>query len=207
MHPNPIYRRSTRDEALALARDTGFGLLAVSAPDAAPMLSHVPFVLPESGDTAELHLVRSNPIARAVTQPTPARIAVQGPHAYISPDWYEIDDQVPTWNYLAVHLTGSLVPLPDDALFDLLARQSAHFEAMLSPKPEWRMDKLDPDTAVKLMRQIKAFRFDVVEVDSTWKLSQNKPDAARHAAADHVKAYGIGAETELLAALMRRPPE
>ncbi|WP_457772950.1 hypothetical protein [Phycobium rhodophyticola] len=54
---------------------------------------------------------------------------------------------------------------------------------------------------------IKPFRFDIDTVDSTWKLSQNKPEAARLAAADHIAAQGMGADTALLAALMRRPPE
>lgn len=206
MHPNSAYRPDNRSESTAIAREAGFGVLAVSAPDAAPMLSHVPFLLSEDGTRAELHLVRSNPIARAVTAPVPARIAVQGPHGYISPDWYGLDDQVPTWNYLAIHLTGLLKPMPEDTLPDLLARQSAFYEATLAPKPEWRMDKLDPDTATKLMRQIRPFLFEVTVIDSTWKLGQNKPDAARLSAADHLEAQGMASEAGLLAALMRRPP-
>ena len=207
MHPNPAYRPDNRAESIALARETGFGMLAVAAPDAAPMLSHVPFLLSGDGASADLHLVRSNPIARAVGAPTPARIAVQGPHGYVSPDWYGIDDQVPTWNYVAIHLIGELQPLPDDALSDLLARQSAHFEAALAPKPEWRMDKLMPDTATRLMRQIRPYRLIISAIDSTWKLSQNKPESARVAAADRLGAQGLGSDAGFLAALMRRPPE
>ncbi len=207
MHPNRSYRPDNRAESVALARETGFGMLAVAPPGAAPMLSHIPFLLDEDGSEAQLHLVRSNPIARAVDGPTPARIAVQGPHGYVSPDWYEIDDQVPTWNYIAIHLTGTLTPMPDDALPDLLARQSAFFEAALAPKPEWRMDKLSPKIATKLMRQIRPYRLTIREIDSTWKLSQNKPDTVRLAAADHLAAQGLGSERELLAALMRRPPQ
>ncbi|WP_457772951.1 FMN-binding negative transcriptional regulator [Phycobium rhodophyticola] len=146
MHPNPIYRPEQQSEAIAIAREAGFGMLAVSAPNAAPMLSHVPFLLSASGTLAELHLVRSNPIARSATAPVPARIAVQRPHGYVSPDWYELDDQVPTWNYLAIHLTGTLSPMPDDTLPDLLARQSAHFEAPRRPNRNgaWTSSPLTP---------------------------------------------------------------
>jgi transcriptional regulator len=207
MHPNPAYRPDDQTAALAIAREAGFGMLAVSVSDAAPMLSHIPFLLSDDGTQAELHLVRSNPIARDLSTPAPARLAVQGPHGYISPDWYGLDDQVPTWNYLAIHLTGRLEAMPDAHLPDLLARQSAYFEAGLAPKPEWRMDKLDPETAARLMRQIRPFRLNITQVDSTWKLGQNKPEAARLSAADHLQAQGRGAETRLLAALMRRPPE
>jgi transcriptional regulator len=74
------------------------------------MISHVPFVLNANGTEAELHLVRSNPIARAVTGPTQAVLAVTGPDGYVSPDWYDTPDQVPTWNYVAVHLRGHSAP-------------------------------------------------------------------------------------------------
>ena len=207
MHPNPAFRPGNATEALALARDWGFGMLAVSVADAAPMLSHIPFLVAEDGSHAELHLVRSNPIARALSGPSPARIAVQGPHGYISPDWYGVENQVPTWNYLAIHLTGTLHPLPQDALPGLLDRLSAHFEARLAPKPEWTMAKMDPEAAGKLMRQILPFRFDIDSIDSTWKLSQNKPDTVRLAAADHLAAQGFGSDIGLLSALMRKPPE
>lgn len=206
MHPNTDFRPENPADALSLAREMGFGMLAVTAPGDAPLLSHVPFLLSQDGGQAELHLVRSNPISRALSAPTPARIAVQGPNGYISPDWYGLDGQVPTWNYVAVHLTGTLHAMPDADLPDLLARQSTHFEAALAPKPGWTLDKLAPDTADRLMRQIRAFRLVVTNIDSTWKLGQNKPDPARLSAADHLGAQGGGSDPALLAALMRRPP-
>lgn len=207
MHTNPAFHPSDTAESLALARETGFGMLAVSTPDGAPMLSHVPFLVSEDGTEAHLHLTSSNPIARACSEGLPARIAVQGPHSYISPDWYGVDDQVPTWNYLAIHLTGTLERLPDDALPDMLAALSHHFEKRLAPKPEWLLTKLPDAAFARMLRQIVPFRFRVESVDATWKLGQNKPDTARLSAADHVNAYGIGQETRLLAALMRRHPE
>lgn len=210
MHPNSAFRPDNSAEALALARDWGFGMLVMSDPaaeDAPPLISHVPFLLDDAGKAAELHLVRSGPISRAVREARSARLVLQGPHGYVSPDWYGIEGQVPTWNYIAIHLTGTLVPLADDALPDMLARLSARFEARLTPKPEWTLDKLDPGAAARMMRQVRPFRFDVATVDSTWKLSQNKPSEARLAAADHLAAQGFGQEAPLLAALMRRPPE
>ena len=207
MHPNPAFRPDNREESLGFAREAGFGMLAVSVPGEAPMLSHVPFLLGEDGAAAELHLVRSNPIARAVREAAPAKIAVQGPEGYISPDWYGIEGQVPTWNYVAVHLTGRLVALPDAEMAPMLGRLSEHFEARLLPKPVWTMDKLEPEAAGKLMRMIRPFRFEIERVDATWKLAQNKPEAARLAAAEHLEAQGMGGDRALLAALMRKPPE
>lgn len=202
MHPNPAFRKATEQANLDFARARGFGVLAVAA-DGPPMLSHVPFLMSDDACFADLHLVRSNPIARALTAPLPARVAVSGADSYISPDWYDLSDQVPTWNYVAVHLTGVLELRPQDDLRDLLDRQSAFFEDQLLPKTPWKTDKMTPEALDKMMRQIVPCRFRIDQVDGTWKLGQNKPDAARNAAAAQVDAYGIGSETQILAALMR----
>ena len=202
MHPNPTFRAEPRARNLGYARDRGFGALSINA-DPAPLIAHVPFVLAEDGHAAELHLVRSNPISRAVTGPVPAVIAVTGPDGYISPDWYDAADQVPTWNYVAVHLRGTLVPLEPKELRGTLDRLSAHFEAQLLPKPAWTADKMDPDALERMLRMVRPFRFDVADIDGTWKLGQNKPDAVRLAAADHLTSSPVGQETALLAALMR----
>ncbi|MGX9355783.1 FMN-binding negative transcriptional regulator [Roseobacteraceae bacterium S113] len=200
MHPNPAFRQETADRNAAFARERGFGTLAV-AHDGAPLVSHVPFLLSEDGAKAELHLVRSNPICKAL--PAAARIAVTGPDSYISPDWYGVPDQVPTWNYVAVHITGRLEPLPQDAMHDLLDRQSAHFEERLSPKTPWTSEKMTPGVMERMMRQILPFVLHVEDISGTWKLNQNKDVAVRLRAADHVAAYGQGQELSFLAALMR----
>lgn len=201
MHPNPAFRQEPVARNLGFARERGFGTLSINA-DPAPLLSHVPFALNAAGDAAELHLVRSNPIARAATTPVPAIIAVTGPDGYVSPDWYGDPAQVPTWNYVAVHLRGTLVPLDHGLMRDQLDRLSAHFEEMLLPKPPWTTAKMPEDTLDRLMRAIRPFRFDVAEVHGTWKLNQNKSEAARERAAGRMNGSPVGQETALLAALM-----
>lgn len=204
MHPNQAFHTHSDPDNLAFARDRGFGVLAVSV-EGPPLLAHVPFVLSEDGKTADLHLVRSNAISRVLTGSLPARIAVSGPDSYISPDWYGIDEQVPTWNYVAVHLTGTLERRPDSELRSVLDRLSAQFEDRLAPKTPWKADKMDADALAKMMRMIVPFRMTIRDVDGTWKLGQNKPDQVRGNAAEHVDAYGVGvgAEVRDLAALMR----
>ena len=202
MHPNPAFRAEDRARHVEFARSRGFGVLALSV-DGPPLISHVPFLLSEDGAVGELHLVRSNPIVRALANPKEARIAVQGPDGYVSPDWYGVADQVPTWNYVAVHLTGRLELQPQDRLRDLLDRQSAFFEERLQPKPPWRAGKMDPAALERMMRMIVPCRMQISQIDGTWKLNQNKPEAARLAAAGQVEQAGIGNELGQLAALMR----
>ncbi|MBY5986853.1 FMN-binding negative transcriptional regulator [Roseovarius atlanticus] len=202
MHPNPIFRQTPEARNIAFARAQAFGMLAVGV-EGAPLLAHVPFLLTEDGAVAEFHLVRSNPIARALSAPLCARLAVVGPYSYVSPDWYGAEDQVPTWNYVAVHLVGEVELRPEDELRDLLDRQSAHFEDQLLPKAPWTSDKMTPDVMARMMRQIVPCRMRVDEIHGTWKLNQNKDDDVRLRAADAVEASGMGVEVGALAALMR----
>ncbi len=201
MHPNPAFRAEAGARQIEFARNRAFGVLVVSSEDA-PLISHVPFLLDPGGAVIELHLVRSNPIVRALKQPQAARIAVSGPDGYVSPDWYGVADQVPTWNYVAVHLTGVLEPLPAEDLLDILDRQSAFYESRLLPKPPWATSKMSTEALDKMMRMIVPFRMRVDDIQGTWKLSQNKPDPVRSGAADHIAA-GFGSELSELERLMR----
>ncbi|MEP2531723.1 FMN-binding negative transcriptional regulator [Shimia sp.] len=204
MHPNPAFRAETRDTNLAFARERGFGMLTMSGPDA-PLVSHIPFIQSQDGTMADLHLVRSNPMAREISAGTPVRLVVSGPDAYVSPDWYGVADQVPTWNYVAVHLIGTIAPLPDDMLPDLLDRLSAQFEALLLPKPPWTRGKMSTDAFERMLRMIRPFRLQISDVQGTWKLGQNKPPEARKSAAMHMSAGPVGADVRVLANLMQSP--
>ena len=209
MHPNPAFRKTPEARNRDYARERGFGVLSLNAADSAangPLISHVPFLLNAQGDSLDLHLVRSNPILRRLKDGAqPAVIAVSGPDGYISPDWYEVPDQVPTWNYVAVHLRGTLGVLPQTDMHEMLDRESAHFEALLPHKTPWTTDKMTPEVLESMMRQIVPFRMTVTATEGTWKLNQNKSDDVRLRAADQMEAFGTGQEVRLLAALMRGP--
>ena len=210
MHPSPLFRQASREANLAFARERGFGVLAVGAGDAGgPLLSHIPFLLAEGGGAVHAHLARPNPILRCLEEgERPAVLAVGGPDGYISPDWYESDPGlVPTWNYVAVHLRGVLRLRPEETIRGHLDELAAQFEERLSPKQPWRTTKVPERQLEALMRAILPVELEVERVDGTWKLNQNRPDAARLAAAGHMEASGLGMETTLLAGLMRNLPE
>lgn len=200
MHPNPAFRQTPREDNLALARERGFGTLAVNHADG-PLLSHIPFVLGPDGAWLDAHLVRSNPIVPLLSAPCPAVVAVLGGDAYVSPDWYGIDEQVPTWNYVAVHLRGTLSLRAPETLRAHLAALSAANEARLAPKPAWTLEKMSEDGLARMMRMIVPVRLDVTGVDGTWKLSQNKPAEAQSRAGRSV-SDGHGLETGWIAGLM-----
>lgn len=203
MHPNPAFRQSPREQNLAFARARGFGILSVNGPEG-PLAAHVPFLLNDDASFAELHLARSNPIARAGL-PAPALLAVSGPDAYISPDWYgpheQVPDQVPTWNYVAVHLRGTLEPLPEEALRPHVDALSAEHESRIADKRPWTSAKMTEGAMPRMMRIILPFRFHVLAVEGTWKLNQNKAAEIRGRAAEALARGDVGAQQ--IASLIR----
>jgi transcriptional regulator len=200
MHTNPSFRTTTAAENLAFARQRGFGILMANGAEG-PLASHIPFLLDAEGQTAELHLTRSNPIAR-LAQAAPALIAVSGPDAYVSPDWYGIEDQVPTWNYVAVHLRGVLEPMDVEAMRGHVDALSAEHEGRLLPKAPWVSDKMSDGVMPRMMRMILPFRLTITSVEGTWKLNQNKAADVRARAAQAL-AGQADPGAQAIAALMR----
>jgi len=149
-----------------------FGLL-VSQVGGMPFATHLPFLLDRSAGphgTLLGHMARANPHWRELAGQT-ALAVFSGPHAYISPSWYESENVVPTWNYAAVHATGSveLVEGPDE-LLDIVTRSVAVYEASM-PRP-WAFDAAGPFVK-RLLGQIMGFRLRIDRLEGKWKMSQN----------------------------------
>jgi len=202
MHPNPIYRSSHSPEDISFLQDRGFGVLAVNG-DAGPLLSHIPFQLSPDTIYIEAHLVRSNPIWRALSEgPLSAVMAVSGGDSYVSPDWYDMPDQVPTWNYVAVHLRGTLRQLPQEELLGILERLSGEFERRLMPKPPWLITKMTPDALERMLCQIVPIALDIHSIEGTWKMSQNKPAPVRAGVVQGLATSPIGQNVSQISDLM-----
>src|SRR6266480_1405054 len=107
-----------------------FGLL-VSQVDGLPFASHLPFLLDRTAGphgTLVGHMARANPHWRELAGQT-ALAVFSGPHAYVSPTWYEAENVVPTWNYVAVHASGRAAVVEDpSALLDIVQRSAAVYE-------------------------------------------------------------------------------
>ena len=139
--------------------------------------SHLPLLLdrfPPPNGTLLGHMARANHHWRtAANQPSLA--VFSGPHAYISPRWYEAERVVPTWNYVAVHVYGTLELIDDPVeILALLHRTVEHYESSL-PEP-WRLED-PPQFLEQLAQQIVAFRIPIDRIEGKWKLNQNhSPD-------------------------------
>lgn len=201
MHPNPAFRGTEEQRALKDARARAFGTLTLNGPDGI-LASHVPYLL--EGERVAAHIVRSNPIARVLRDgPIEALLIVSGPDGYISSDWYDEDQLLSTWNYVAIHIRGEVRALDADLLRPHLEALSDFNEHQLLPKKPWTMDKMEPDALVRMMRMLVPIEMDIRDVASTYKLGQNRGEHARNTAADLLQQSTNGHNTPDLAQLMR----
>ncbi len=200
MHPNAAFRWDDRAAMRAFAAEVGFGTLFLTTPDG-PRVAHVPFVFLDD-DRLGFHLARGNAITKHLDG-AEALFVVNGPDGYISPDWYGIDEQVPTWNYVALELQGPARKMDQEALIAQADALSLDQESRLSPKPVWTRDKMAAGRFEAMLGGITGFELEITAWRSTLKLGQNKTAEVRMAAADGAEAAGNRA----IAHLMRNLPE
>jgi transcriptional regulator len=193
----------TREEALAAHIERhDFGLL-VTHGAAGTIASQIPFLLERRDGKVLLqgHLARPNPQLADLDGATEALAIFAGPHAYISPSWYEATPAVPTWNYATVHAYGPARRIQDaDWLRELVRRLSDRHEAReASP---WRMQDLPEPYVQSMLKGIVGIELAVMRLEGKFKLSQNRPagDRPRIIAALERRA---DPESQTVAALMR----
>lgn len=177
--------RTDSDEAIHFLKERAFGTLVIDGADG-PTGVQVPFLTLDQDDGSvnlELHVARANPIHELIGAGRKALLICQGPDAYISPDWYGVADQVPTWAYRAVHVHGMAHVLPDTEIRGVVDRLSAHFEARLAPKKPWTSDKTAPDKLAAMTRAIVAIGIAVESIEGADKLNQHKGETALRGAA------------------------
>jgi len=167
---------------LAFAAARGFGLV-IACDGGRPVGAHLPFRVIEADGKVpklEFHVARVNPLGAVAEKGGTWLVAVQGYDAYVSPDWYASADQVPTWLYEAVHLSGPVRVIPGDHTRGHTERLSDTFETWLAPKPPWKLDKVPDKRREMLLKAIVAVEMTIETIEGNFKLNQHKSDA------DHV---------------------
>lgn len=165
------YRGEGQAAAIAFMRRFHFGLL-VSAEDKRPIATHLPFITTatEQGIRLTSHLSKANSQWRQFDD-GPVLAIFSEPHAYISPSFYNKEQNVPTWNYLSVHAYGRARILDGlEVKFELLEQMMVEFEPAYLE--QWR--RISMDYKKGLAEGIVAFEIEVEELQYKEKLSQNK---------------------------------
>jgi transcriptional regulator len=169
--------------------------------------NHVPFELDRAANLLRCHVARANPVwSDALAGADEALVIFRGADAYISPSWYaskaETHRVVPTWNYIAVHVHGTIA-IRDDAtwLRGLLARLTRRFEA--TQAQPWKMTDAPADYIDAMLDEIVGIEIPIGRLDGKWKMSQNRSEADRIGVSEGLK--GIGADAVADEVLRSKP--
>lgn len=167
--------------------------------------SHIPFLLDRNvGPYGALraHIAIRNPQLKDLQSGSQALVIFHGPHTYISPSWYVNPQNVPTWNYTAVHAYGApnignkaaMIAL----LKDLTAKQEAAFE-----RP-WDFDS-GAAWVQKLLNEIVAFEIRIDKLEGKFKLNQNRQPEDRAGVIEALSASGDPAQQAVAKWMEQRP--
>lgn len=203
MYTPPPFK-SDRAASLKFAEARGFGTIC-AFDGKKPIASLLPFYLSYADDgtpRAAFHVARGNPLAKLADGTSSWLLAVSGADAYVSADWYVSADQVPTWLYQSVHLTGTVRKLSDDELAAQVDTLSAKFEGWLAPKKPWTSAKMTAARLDALRKAIVGFVMTIEEVEGSFKLNQQKSEADYAAIAGALAAQPDAGSREI-ASLMR----
>jgi transcriptional regulator len=183
-----------------LMREYSFATL-VTQHEGVPFATHLPFLFDaERGPHGILlaHMARANPQWHDFDTAQEVLVIFQGPHAYISPSWYEVELSVPTWNYAIVHAYGLPRLIEEhDKLFNLLKTLIETHEAQF--ENPWPF-QLPEDYLQKMMRGVVGFEIEITRLEGKFKLSQNRTEAERE---NVIAALEESSDTLAVAELMK----
>ncbi|MBT6094674.1 MAG: FMN-binding negative transcriptional regulator [Rhodospirillaceae bacterium] len=184
-----------------LMRAFSFALL-VTARDGSPVGTHVPLHLARNGTQMTLlgHLARANDHWKQFDGDTEALCVFQGPHAYISPNWYASDGMVPTWNYAVIHAYGKPRAIEDAGeATDILRRLVGDNES--DATGNWSIAKLPKQSVSAQLKGIVAFEMVIERIEGKWKMGQNRAAEDASGAANGLRAAN-GPDAEAVAESM-----
>ena len=189
MYTPPFNAVHDEDELRAMVARQRSGWLVTVGPDGVPLATLLPVLW--DGDRVVAHLARANPQWTHLAPDAPGLVIVSGPEAYVSPAWYEATSEhgrtVPTWNYTAVHLTGTITVHHDAAWLRhaVTALSEAHESAREEP---WRVDAAPEAYIEGQLRGIVGIELAVTQVEGKSKLSQNRSETDRRGVVDGLRA-------------------
>ena len=167
-----------------------------------PVATQIPVFIEEINDRKILrgHIMKNTDHHKAFLQNKNVLVVFTGHHTYVSGTWYSNPYTPSTWNYMSVHVQGIIQFLDDNALLDALRMTSLHFENY-NQKSTTIYDNLPSDYTQRLMQAIVAFEIEIKDMDTVFKLSQDRDANSYDNIIKHLKQQGesgqvIAAEME-----------
>ena len=171
--PN-IYKNENQEAITAFLRENSFGIL-INQTNGKMWATHIPLELGINKDgktILEGHISKENPQWKGFAENDQILAVFSGPHSYISPSWYD-HENVPTWNYIAVHVYGKIKIIEGDEVIESLKKLVNKYEQN-SQRPV-RIEDLSEKTMMQ-SRGIVAFEIEIEEIQAQQKMSQNRDD-------------------------------
>lgn len=197
----PTHFREDRPAVLhEIMQRNSFATL-VSQSDGSMVASQLPFLIDTERNALRSHMARGNPQWKELAA-RELMVIFQGPHAYISPSWYEAMPAVPTWNYATVHAYGTARLLEDGPALRAIVEETVrqHEEGRENP---WRMEQLAEEYVQKLLRGIVGFEISITRLEGKLKLNQNRSEADARGVIEGLRAEG-NTESAAVAEWMER---
>lgn len=166
------YKNENLPEVRSFLTENSFGIL-VSQVDGKPWATHIPLELDTDGDGNDIlvsHIAKANPQWKQFSENTEVLCIFNGPHSYVSSSWYK-EEEVPTWNYIAVHVYGTLKIIDEDAVIASMHKLVDKYEQ--NSQCPVSIHHL----SAKTMRQVKGvigFQIRITAIQAAKKLSQGR---------------------------------
>jgi transcriptional regulator len=190
----PSHFREQREELLLrIMQEHHFGLV-ITAEGGEPLISHVPLHVNVANRTVSWHLAVQNPQCAALRAGARATLVFQGPHAYVSPRWYESREAVPTWNFIAIHVHSS------GAAETLSAAETAELLGLMTHQYEGEQGLRGYENTAgytRLQEAIAGFRIPARSLQGKFKLSQNRSLVDQRAVAQQLLASSRESDREV----------
>jgi transcriptional regulator len=176
MRQNPSFALGERAEIERIIRENPWGTF-VSNTSTGLVASHYPVILDDTREELSIvsHVGRPDEQLHELGEHE-LLVILQGPHGYISSSWYDADPAVPTWNFVAVHLSGVPEILSADENLQVLEKLVDHFERELPNPRQMRGTLEDERYAERISSGTVGLRLTPTKIVAKQKMSQNRPD-------------------------------
>ncbi len=169
MYPPLHHQSHDIEKMISVLKHFPLGML-VTAKDGKPFVTHIPFIYNETSKKLVAHLDRNNPQLETLKDEAEVTVVFKGPDTYISPSIYTTP-QLPTWNYIIVHVTGKLQLINEpEAIMQTMVEMTKFLEG----KEENFILKKDDPRMERLIDYIQAFEIEITNWEGKFKLSQDK---------------------------------
>ncbi len=198
------YKEEDMVQLVAFMNQYPFALL-ISQVDGKPFATHLPFIIEknQNGILLQSHMALANPQWKQLAGQQ-VLIVFSEPHAYISPSLYEKKENVPTWNYIAVHAYGHATLIENkDKVEQLLHKTISTFE----PAYVTQYKDLNSDYLRRMVKGIRTFYIEVNDVQGKFKLSQNKTIVEQKNIVDHLQKQNENTSVAIAQYMKNKLPE